>query len=305
MVDVKELKDKVHAVLFAAGRTVSLEELTELCDAEEGFIKEALRDLKEDFEEQDSPLFLTQEENGWKLTIREKHLGMVKDITPHMEMGRPVLETLAVIAWKQPVLQAEVIHIRGSGAYEHIAELTHLGFLNKDKEGRSYKLRVTEKFREYFDLPDKEAVKQIFKDIQGVDVMQGEHVGKLEVYEASDDIPQKEEPHVETYGKKEITEDSEDVDEDETSEVDEEVEKTDSSEEQEEQTPEEKEEEILEGPVGDESLTEETLELEADPEKTKEIVADLLGDEKEKKTDSEEKRKLSPELEEFLEEKEE
>ena len=185
---IDDLQNKVEAVLFAAGRMVSLDELAALCKTTPGFIKEALKELKQKFSD-DSPIILIEEGDGWKFSVREKYLDLVKNITPHMEMGKPVLETLAVIAWKQPVLQAEVINIRGSGAYEHIATLEELGFLRKEKFGRSFMLKTTEKFQEYFDLPTKEAIKQIFKDIQEQGEQQQklaeQQLGPLEVYETT------------------------------------------------------------------------------------------------------------------------
>lgn len=186
MEPIIELRNKVEAILFAAGRMVSVDEMASLCATSQGFIKEALKELKEKYIG-DSPIILIEEGDGWKFSVREKHLDLVKNITPHMEMGKPVLETLAVIAWKQPVLQAAVINIRGSGAYEHIGQLEELGFLRKEKFGRSFVIKTTDKFQEYFDLPTKEAIAQIFKDVQMHGEQQQklaeEQLGKLEVYE--------------------------------------------------------------------------------------------------------------------------
>ncbi|MFC1727861.1 SMC-Scp complex subunit ScpB [Nanoarchaeota archaeon] len=160
-----DIMKKVEAVVFAAGRKVSLEEISRLCKASEEEVKQALVELKKDYEERKSPLLLIEEGDGWKLTVGEKHLPIVQEIVPHTEITKQVLETLAVVAWKQPILQAEVVNIRTNKAYEHISELEDLGFINKIKHGRSYLIKPTGKFFDYFDLP-KEQLQEIFKDVK-------------------------------------------------------------------------------------------------------------------------------------------
>jgi seryl-tRNA synthetase len=75
------------------------------------------------------------------------------------------METLAVIAWKYPVLQADVVKIRHNKAYDHLRQLEELGFIMRVKFGRTNKLTLTQKFFEYFDLPTKEQAKEVFKNI--------------------------------------------------------------------------------------------------------------------------------------------
>ena len=185
---MSELKHQIEAILFAAARTVSLEELCRLCKTRDPVaVQQAVDTLKQELKARDSPLLITSEADGWKMTVGEKHLATVREITPHTELSKALLETLAVIAWKQPILQAEVIKIRTSGAYEHVAELLKLGFINKTRQGRSYALKVTGKFFEYFDLPGHEALKAEFEKIQGMPEMQQiignqANLGELKVY---------------------------------------------------------------------------------------------------------------------------
>jgi segregation and condensation protein B len=171
--EYSELAKKIEAILFAAGRTVSLIELKELCKEEDiEKLKNAAIEVKKKLGDEGSSILLTEEAEGYKFTVREKFLHLVQQIIPETELGRSVLETLAVIAWKQPLLQSEVIKIRSSAAYEHISELVDLGFVNKIKQGRSYVVKTTHKFAEYFDIPTSEEVKEIFKGVE-------EKVGKL------------------------------------------------------------------------------------------------------------------------------
>ena len=189
MIDLSELKQQIEAILFAAGRSVSLPEICKICSVRDpALVQEAVQLLKHELRSRNSPLLITDEADGWKMTVGEKHLSSVREITPHTELSKALLETLSVIAWKQPILQSEVIRIRPSGAYEHIAEFLKLGFINKTKQGRSYALKVTGKFFEYFDLPGHEALKAEFEKIQGTAEMQAvigdqKQLGELPVYQ--------------------------------------------------------------------------------------------------------------------------
>jgi segregation and condensation protein B len=196
----QDLQRKLEAVLFAAGRTVSLVELGTLCSTPVDPINQALRELKKELDERNSALTLLQEGEGWKLTVREGYLELVKSIVPHTELDRALLQTLAVIAWKQPVLQADIIKIRTSAAYEHIKLLEDMGFVSKEKHGRSYILKTTGRFFDYFDLPEKKgSLKEVFK---GIAVKEGKPIpvelGELEVYE-EDDLKEKPVGELDVY----------------------------------------------------------------------------------------------------------
>lgn len=178
---MSELKKQVEAILFASGKKVAYEELARICNVEISEIKNVLKELKEDFEKSDSALLLTEETDGWKLTVREKYLPTVQKLLPETELSKTILETLAVIAWKHPCMQSDVIKIRTNKAYDHIKELEELGFITKEKKGRSYLLKVTNKFREYFELPGHEDIKKVFKDVE--EEFSEEKLGQLEVVE--------------------------------------------------------------------------------------------------------------------------
>ena len=167
----EDLKKKVESILFAAGRAVTLKELQSLLHINEpGLIKETVRELKEEFDANESSMMILPEGEGWKLTVREGFLPLVRRINPHTELSKTILETLAVIAWKQPALQSDVVKIRTNKAYDHISELDRLGFITKERHGRSFLIKVTQKFLDYFDLPDDKSIKEVFKDFKDIEV---------------------------------------------------------------------------------------------------------------------------------------
>jgi segregation and condensation protein B len=163
-----ELKKKIESVLFSAGRKVNIEEIVKLCGAKEGDVRKALKELEEDYKESESAIMLVEEGNSWKLTVREKFLPIVQKIVTETELSKTVMETLAVIAFKHPVLQSEVIKIRTNKAYDHLRELEESGYITREKHGRTKKIRLTKKFFDYFDLPPTK-VKDAFADLKVVE----------------------------------------------------------------------------------------------------------------------------------------
>ena len=81
---------------------------------------------------------------------------LVKSLLP-VDISGATLRTLGTIALKKRILQADLVELRGSGAYEHIKELVEKDFVERkrQREGRSYWITLSEKFHRTFSvLPD-------------------------------------------------------------------------------------------------------------------------------------------------------
>jgi segregation and condensation protein B len=164
----EDYKNIVEALMFASGRLMSLDALLNLTGASnKQVIIKNIEKLKKEYEERKSPLMIVEEKDGWKLTVREQYLPIVRKIVSETELPKTILESLAVIAWKAPVLQSEIIDIRHNKAYDHIAELEELGFIKKEKKGRSFVLKLAEKFYEYFDVSGAKDIRQVFSKVVG------------------------------------------------------------------------------------------------------------------------------------------
>lgn len=158
-----DLKKQLEAALFAAGRKMTVLELARLCRATPSAIQQQLSQLKSEYEAKDSSLLLVDEADGWKLTVKEQFSPVVQRIVPETELTKSVIETLAVIAWKAPVLQSDVIKVRTNKAYDHISDLEKSGFITREKKGRSHMIKLTERFYRYFDVKTPEEVKAKFE----------------------------------------------------------------------------------------------------------------------------------------------
>lgn len=164
----KDYKSMVEALLFASGRLMDADTLLNITGASnKQVLTNNIAKLKEEYESRGSPLMIVEEKEGWKLTVREAYLPIVRKIISETELPKTILETLAVIAWKSPALQSDIIDIRHNKAYEHIEELQELGFIKKEKKGRSYILKLTEKFFDYFDVEGTKDIRQVFAKVVG------------------------------------------------------------------------------------------------------------------------------------------
>jgi len=151
----KNLK-KIEAALFISGRYLSVPELVELTDINPILLREMLEKLREQYQQFDSAIDILNKEELWKMDIRQEYFDMINKLaTGKAEFSRAEQETLAIIAYKQPVKQSIIIKIRGNKGYEHIKHLIDVGLLKGKRAGHTLELSMTESFYDYFHLEKK------------------------------------------------------------------------------------------------------------------------------------------------------
>ena len=149
---MEQLKSRIEAVLFTTAKALSAKEIGEILGVEEETAEDALLELIMDYSSRDGALEI-DDENGYILQVKEEHMDIVEKLCP-VELKPAVLRTLTIIALKEPIRQTALKDMRGSNAYEHVQELLEKGLISKtkDKNGRSFNLKTTPKFAEYFKL---------------------------------------------------------------------------------------------------------------------------------------------------------
>lgn len=146
------LKSRIEAVLFIVGKAVTIEEIAEILQENPDDIEGELAELMMDYASRESALEI-DDESGYIMQVREEYMDIVEKLVP-VELKPAVLRTLTVIALKEPIRQTRLKELRGANAYEHVAELLEKGLISrkKEKNNRSYTLKTTPKFAEYFKL---------------------------------------------------------------------------------------------------------------------------------------------------------
>ncbi len=161
-----ELLNKVEAVLFATGRDMDAEEIAKIVGIGSiGAVKGALTELCNTYDVRNTALQVYQENGKYKLNIKKSYNYLTTKLITDCELDFPTQETLAIIAYKQPIFQADIIKARGNGAYDHIHSLKEKGLVTSEKSGRTRKLQLTQKFYDYFDIVEDQ-LKAKFQEIE-------------------------------------------------------------------------------------------------------------------------------------------
>jgi segregation and condensation protein B len=157
----KENLKKVEAALFIAGRFMSIQELVALTDVNPLLLKKILGDLQDAYA--DRGIELVRKNDMWKMDVSEEYSYLVNRLaTGSSEFTKGEQETLAIIAYKQPMKQSVLVKIRGNKAYDHISKFTSMGLIVKKKMGHTSELRLSDSFYDYFHVNpgDLEQTKQ-------------------------------------------------------------------------------------------------------------------------------------------------
>jgi segregation and condensation protein B len=165
-IETKDLPYCIEAILFASGRFVSIEYLKTILDIDKRKIKNAIEKLKKIYEENKTSLSIFESNEAWKINVTEKYSFIINKILSDTELNKKMLETLSLIAFKSPVMQSEIINIRGNRAYDHVTALTKMKFITKEEMGRSYVLKITPKFFDYFDVEGEDDIKEMLRKVK-------------------------------------------------------------------------------------------------------------------------------------------
>ena len=149
----KEDMKKVEAILFVCGRFLNMQELISLTDLNPIILHELIEKLMEKYEKNDSAIEIIEKNNMWKMDVKPQYYGMINKLAGgRSEFSKAEQETLAIIAFKQPIKQSVIIKIRGNKAYDHINRFVDLGLLKKKKAGHTNELSLSDDFYDYFNV---------------------------------------------------------------------------------------------------------------------------------------------------------
>ena len=114
MDNIPELEATIEAILFATGDPVTYEKLGQLLELTPGQVKSITLDMRENYDKRGIQLLCY--DTACQLCTKEKYEGIIKDalgIKKNGALSKSCLETLAVIAYNQPVTRAYVEEVRG------------------------------------------------------------------------------------------------------------------------------------------------------------------------------------------------
>ncbi len=146
-----EYKKVIEAALFMSSSALGAKELCGITGiASPGIVNKLLKELQNEYGARDSAIEIIEIDNKYMLSLRGPYSKRVSSMATAPDISRAALRVLAYISKNNGVLQSSLVKAFGSGAYEYTKELSEKGFIERKAYGRSKKLSVTSKFREYF-----------------------------------------------------------------------------------------------------------------------------------------------------------
>lgn len=153
----KEDMKKLEAIFFVSGRFLTMQELISLSDLNPIIIRELLEKLGERYEENDSAIEIVERNGSWKMDVKREYANIINRLaTGNSEFSKAEQETLAIIAYKQPLKQSVLINIRSNKAYDHIKKFKDLNLIKKKKMGHTYELSLSDEFYDYFNVGENQ-----------------------------------------------------------------------------------------------------------------------------------------------------
>jgi len=181
-----ELKYILESLLFVSPQPLGMDRLKKALPEEDpSAIKVALSNLSAEYEERGGGFFLCEVAGGWQLRTRPQYALWVRRLSQSqpVRLSPAALETLAIVAYNQPVLRSFVEHVRGVDSGGVLKVLLEKGLVRvpgrDDRPGRPMLYATTKKFLEVFelkdlsDLPSLSQIKDLAKPSASMDIETG------------------------------------------------------------------------------------------------------------------------------------
>jgi len=157
--DERNNEGVVEAVLFLAGRFLPFQEIVMFTGINPITLRETLKKLEEKYKENDGAITMVAKNDLYKMDIKQDYAWLTNKLASgSTEFTKAEQETLAIIAYKQPINQSLVVKIRGNKAYDHIKKLLDVGLVKGKRVGHTLELKLEETFYDYFGLKAKERI---------------------------------------------------------------------------------------------------------------------------------------------------
>ncbi|MEM3382577.1 MAG: SMC-Scp complex subunit ScpB [Nitrososphaerales archaeon] len=161
--DESEIKARIEAALYAAGRPLSPKELASAAGitSKRRAIK-AARDLARIFNSTLGALEIVElADKKFAMQLKKQYNMIAKRFSTKPLMPPSVIKTLSYVAYFQPISSLDIVMRRGKQAYQHLKFLEEMGFISGEICGRTKVYKTTPTFSEYFGLSnDVETMKK-------------------------------------------------------------------------------------------------------------------------------------------------
>ncbi len=154
---IAEIERAVEAILFAAGEQVKLKDMAEALEQDINTTRAVIENLIDRYDTEKRGIAIIRVEDSYQMCTREDCYDYIKRLFQSpvkRSLSQPMLETLAIIAYKQPVTKATIEEIRGVNADRAVNRLVEYGLVEEKGRlsvpGRPILFGITDEFLKYF-----------------------------------------------------------------------------------------------------------------------------------------------------------
>ncbi len=177
---IPQLRSRLESILLVIDSPASAEELARVVDAEVSVVRDILRAVERELTERGSGIDLRETPEGWRFYTRKENADAVEQFVldgTQTKLSRAALETLAVIAYRQPVTRAQVAGVRGVNVDGVVRTLLLRGLIREIESpeptvGNAHQYETTELFLELLGIDSLERLPDLaplLPDIEQID----------------------------------------------------------------------------------------------------------------------------------------
>ncbi len=174
MVVVKEtFQAEIESLIFSAEEPVSAAELSRLLNKSKSEVKKTIKEISDYYQGDSHGFYLKEYSSGFLFVTKAEFSSIIRDMHNKKvtKLTQAALETLAIIAYKQPITRAEIEEIRGVKAEKTLLTLSKYSLIEeigrKDTLGNPIVYGTTDDFLQHFDLQDLSKLPEIsFRELE-------------------------------------------------------------------------------------------------------------------------------------------
>ncbi|MEG0994770.1 MAG: SMC-Scp complex subunit ScpB [Bacilli bacterium] len=159
----------LEGLLFVVGEDgLTLNQIKDILEIDDDTVKELIKDLKDNYEGDNRGIRLTILGDSFKLTTKKEHKEYYKKLLTNKEsntLSAAALETLAIVAYNEPITRLMVDELRGVSTSQMMRKLVAKGLIKEvgrsDLPGRPILYQTTSDFLDYFGLSSKDELPDI------------------------------------------------------------------------------------------------------------------------------------------------
>jgi segregation and condensation protein B len=163
----------MESALYVAGRPLDLKTMASVTGTRsKKRVRKLAKTLVDDYKNRETALeILELEGERFVMQLKAEYTGKVRKLATRPLLSAGPLKTLSYIAFRQPILQTQVVDVRGHHSYGHLKQLEDMELISREGVGKKRVVKTTQFFADFFGLSNdlramKRQLKTIFQDLE-------------------------------------------------------------------------------------------------------------------------------------------